>query len=397
MINPQLAGLAAYPFDRLRSLLDPVAPPPDLAPIVLSVGEPRHSPPPQVAAILAREAALWGRYPPIDGTPAFREAVAGWLIRRYGLSPALIGTGDDHILPVAGTREALYLIAALALPRRRGSGAPLVLMPNPFYQVYQGAAVMHGGQAVYLEAPRSAGFFPALETLGEATLTRTALMYLCSPANPQGAVADLAYLRRAVRLARDHDFVLVVDECYADVFDRDPPPGALRAAASLDGSLDNVIVFHSLSKRSSVPGLRSGFVAGDPKLIAAFRRLRSFGGASVGLPILAASAFLWGDDGHVEENRRLYCAKLNLAESLIGARFGFYRPAGGFFLWLEVGDGERAALDLWRRAAVRVLPGAYLAHTDDAGDNPGAAYIRLALVDSLATTEDALRRLLNVL
>ncbi len=400
MLNPRLSALTAYPFDRLRALLDPVAPPADLEPIVLSVGEPRHPPPPLVGEILSEQAASWSRYPPIEGTADFREAVAGWLRRRYGL-PAKLVVAAEQILPVAGSREALYLIAAAVLPRTlspgRSGGAPLVLMPNPFYQVYQGAAVMHGGEPVYLDASRHSGFLPALDRIGAATLARTALMYLCSPANPQGVVADLGYLRRAIGLAREHDFILVVDECYAEIFDRDPPPGALQACAELGGGFANVIVFHSLSKRSSVPGLRSGFVAGDPTLIAAFRRLRSFAGASVGLPILAASAALWRDDAHVEENRRLYRAKLDLAQSLIGDRFGFYRPAGGFFLWLEVGDGESAALALWRRAALRVLPGAYLAQADENNRNPGAGYIRMALIDSLAITEDALRRLLNVL
>ncbi|MBL8659834.1 MAG: aminotransferase class I/II-fold pyridoxal phosphate-dependent enzyme [Rhodospirillales bacterium] len=399
MLNPRLSSLTAYPFDRLRALLDPVAPPVGVEPIVLSVGEPRHAPPPLVREILSEQADLWGRYPPIEGTAAFREAVADWLRRRYGL-PAKLVVANDQILPVAGSREALYLVAAAVLPRtlsRPLGGAPLVLVPNPFYQVYQGAAVMHGGEPVYLDASRRTGFLPDLDAIDEATLARAALMYLCSPANPQGAVADLGYLRRAIGLAREHGFVLVVDECYAEIFDREPPPGALQACASLGGDFANVIVFHSLSKRSSVPGLRSGFVAGDPALIAAFRRLRSFGGASVGLPILAASTALWRDDAHVEANRRLYRDKLDLAQSLLDGRFGFYRPAGGFFLWLEVGDGERAALALWREAALRVLPGAYLAQADENDVNPGAPYIRMALIDSLAGTEDALRRVLNVL
>ena len=396
MLNPRFSTLTAYPFDRLRALLDPVAPPAGLEPLVLSVGEPRHPPPSIVAETLNAQAGLWGRYPPVEGTADFRQAVAEWLVRRYEL-PAEEFEPAESILPVAGTREALYLIAAVALPRRKTSGAPLVLMPNPFYQVYQGAALMHGGTPIYLAASRASGHMPDLSSIPAATLARTALMYLCSPANPQGAVADLAYLRQAVTLARDHDFVLVVDECYAEIYDRAPPPGALQACASLGEGLANVVVFHSLSKRSSVPGLRSGFVAGDPALIAAFRRLRSFGGATVGLPILAASAALWRDDAHVEANRRLYQAKLDLAEGLIGDRFGFYRPPGGFFLWLEVGDGERAALALWTQAAVRVLPGAYLAQTDENKGNPGAGYIRMALIDPLDATEDALRRLLSVL
>ncbi|HSO41570.1 MAG TPA: aminotransferase class I/II-fold pyridoxal phosphate-dependent enzyme, partial [Rhodospirillales bacterium] len=324
MLNPRLASLTAYPFDRLRRLLDGVEPPPDLQPLVLSVGEPRHPPPAMVAEILSRQAAGWARYPPIDGTQEFREAVAGWLGRRFGLPEGLLEP-DRQILPVAGSREALYLIGAVAMPRRKGAGAPVVLIPNPFYQVYQGAALMHAGRPVYLDVGPATGFLPDLDAIDPAVLDRTALFYLCSPANPQGAVADLGYLRRAIALARRHGFVLAVDECYAEIYDRNPPPGALRACAELgdDGSgvFANVVVFHSLSKRSSVPGLRSGFVAGDPALISDFRKLRSFAGASVGLPILAASAALWRDDEHVEANRRVYRAKLDLAEQLLGDRF----------------------------------------------------------------------------
>jgi N-succinyldiaminopimelate aminotransferase len=210
-------------------------------------------------------------------------------------------------------------------------------------------------------------------------------------------VADLAYLKYAVRLARRHDFVLAVDECYTEVYDRQPPPGALEACAALGGGTDNVVVFHSLSKRSSVPGLRSGFVAGDPRLIEAFRRLRSFGGATVPLPVLAAATALWRDDDHVEQNRALYRAKFDLAERSLGNRFGFFRPEGAFFLWLEVGDGEEAARALWAKSALRVLPGAYMAQPDAFGVNPGAPFVRVALIEDLASTEEALRRLLKVL
>lgn len=410
MLNPRLSALSDYPFDRLRALLGAVDPPAGVAPLVLSVGEPRHPPPAMVRAAIDENAALWGKYPPLDGTPAFRAAVAGWLDRRYALPAGMIEP-DRQILPVAGTREALYLIAsvAAAATERDGRGGPggrraCALMPNPFYQVYKGAAAMRGTEPVYLEASRASGFLPDLEAIEASVLARTALMYLCSPANPQGAAAGLGYLRAAIELARRHDFLLVVDECYAEIYDRTPPPGALQACADLGGSCANVVVFHSLSKRSSVPGLRSGFVAGDAGVIGAFRKLRDFGGAGVGLPILAASAALWRDDAHVEENRRLYRAKFDLAERLLKGRFGFYRPDGGFFLWLDVGDGERATLELWRRAALRVLPGAYLGRATSAGGaggaggaNPGDGFIRVALIDDLESTEDALRRLLNVL
>ncbi len=318
MLNPRLDLLADYPFDRLRALLDGIQPPRELPPLVLSVGEPRHSPSPLVHEVIAANSGSWGRYPPVDGTPEFRLAVADWLNRRYVLPEGLVDA-DRHILPVAGTREALYLIAAVAVPESRAGRRPLVAMPNPFYQVYFGAAVMSGAEPLYLPATPETGHLPDLTSLDDATLERTSLMYLCSPANPQGATADRGYLENAIGLARRFDFVLAVDECYGDIYDNQPPCGALEACADLSNGVDNVVVFHSLSKRSSVPGLRSGFVAGDSRLIAAFRRLRSFGGASVPLPVLAASAALWGDDHYPEHNRALYRQKLDAAESIIGS------------------------------------------------------------------------------
>ena len=396
MLNPLIDRLTDYPFDRLRALLDGIPPPLGMRPLILSVGEPRHAPPPMVAETLARHAADWGRYPPVEGTAEFRRAVAGWLQRRYELPEGLVDP-DRHVLPVAGTREALFLIGQVAVPAEKGGHPPLVLMPNPFYQVYFGAAVFARAEPVFLQATRETGFLPDLAAIDAATLARTAMLYLCSPANPQGAVASPTLLQSAVALARAHDFVLCVDECYADIWDAEPAPGALAACAALGEGLDNVVVFHSLSKRSSVPGLRSGFVAGDARLIAAFRRLRAFGGAALPLPVLAASTALWNDDAHAAANRTRYRTKFDLAERLLEGRFGFARPAGGFFLWLDVGDGATAARTLWAQAALRVLPGAYLAKDCRDGSNPGRAYIRVALVDDQDATEDALRKLLNVL
>ncbi len=396
MLNPRLDLLADYPFDRLRALLDGIQPPGDLAPLVLSVGEPRHSPSPLVHEVIAANSGLWGRYPPIDGTPEFRLAVADWLNRRYAHPDGLVDA-DTNVLPVAGTREALYLIANVAISEQRAGSRPVVLMPNPFYQVYYGAAVMSGAEPRYLAATPETGHLPDLTELDDATLKRTALMYLCSPANPQGAAADRAYLENAIRLARRFDFVLAVDECYGDIYDHQPPCGALEACATMNEGMGNVVVFHSLSKRSSVPGLRSGFVAGDPRLISAFRQVRSFGGASVPLPVLAASAALWRDSDYPEHNRILYRRKLDAAEAILGNRFGFYRPEGGFFLWLDVGNGEEAAKKLWAEGALRVLPGAFLAKSDGFGANPGANYIRVALIDDLQSTQEALRRLDKIL
>lgn len=396
MLNPRLSSLPDYPFDRLRALLDGIDPPSGTRPMVMSVGEPRHTPPPMIAEIIADSADLWGRYPPGDGTPELRAAVARWLTRRYGLADGAVDP-DRHVLAVSGTREALYLVSALAVPESKGGGRPVVVMPNPFYHVYGGAAAVSGAEPVFLPATPETGFLPDITRLDEETLARTALYYFCSPANPQGAVAGLEILTSAIRLAREFDFVLVADECYAEIYDSEPPPGALEACARLGDGFDNVLVFHSLSKRSSAPGLRSGFVAGDEKLIRPFRTLRNYVGPQVPMPTLAASAALWGEETHVEENRRLYRAKFDIAADILAGRFGFYRPAGGFFVWLDVGDGEEAAKRLWTEAGIRVLPGAYMGRDDVAGANPGDAFIRLALVDDSETTTEALGKLVKVL
>jgi succinyldiaminopimelate transaminase len=397
LLNPRLAALDDYPFDRLRALLAGIEPPQGVVPRWLAVGEPRHSPPAMIAQVLAQSADGWGKYPPVEGTPEFRAAVAAWLTRRYALPAGLIDA-DRQVLPVAGTREALFLIALVCIGEAAAAARlPAVLMPNPFYQVYYGGAAMAGGEPVFLLATRQTGFLPDLDAIEPATLDRTAMLYLCSPANPQGAVADLGYLMRAVTLARDHGFVLVVDECYSEIYDDAAPAGALQACAALGGGCDNVLVFHSLSKRSSVPGLRSGFVAGDARLIAAFRRLRAFGGAAQPLPVLAVATALWRDEAHVVQGRALYRAKFDRAAATLGGRFGFYRPRGGFFLWLDVGCGETAARRLWAEAGLRVLPGAYLAKADARGHNPGASYIRIALIDDLAATEEALSDLARIL
>ena len=396
MINDRIARIGDYPFDRLRALLDPLTPRAGAAPISLALGEPQHTPPEMLRRIVDDNADLWGSYPPMWGTADFRAAVADWLSRRYGLAPGMVDP-DRHVLPVSGTREALFMVAFVVVPERCAGGRPVVLMPNPFYQVYLGGAALAGAEPVYLPATRATGFLPDFTALDEDLLRRTAMAYYCSPANPQGAVADLDTLKRLVALAREHDFVLVADECYSEIYDRIPPPGMLEACAALGDGFDNVLVFQSLSKRSSAPGLRSGFVAGDGALIATFKRVRDYGGAPPPLPLLAASAALWRDEAHVEANRVLYREKFDRAEDRLGGRFGFARPAGAFYLWLDVGDGEAAAAALWREAALRVIPGAYLARGVSGGANPGAAYIRAALVHDIETTEDALDRLSRIL
>ncbi|MDB5393032.1 MAG: aspartate aminotransferase [Rhodospirillales bacterium] len=400
MLNARLSGMTDYPFTRLAGLLGKVPPYAGRPPLNLAVGEPQSPPPHIIADTLARHAADWGRYPPICGTPDFRAAVAGWLSRRYNLPAGAIDP-DRSILPVQGTREALFQIATVA-GAHLGRDDAVVLFPNTSYATYAAAGHLAGAQAIPLSARREDGFLPYLEQLDPELLERTALLYLCTPSNPEGAVADLDYLKKAIALARQYDFVLAVDECYAEIWDEAPPPGTLQAAIALDVDGDddpfaNIIVFHSLSKRSSAAGLRSGFVAGDYRIIALMQRLRTYSSSAPPLPIMAASAALWLDEAHAAEIRDLYRAKLDLAEKALDGVGAFYRPAGGFFLWLEVGNGEELALRLWRDAGIRVLPGRYLGRADADGINPGDRFIRIALVHDDAILAPALSRVAELL
>jgi N-succinyldiaminopimelate aminotransferase len=395
-VNPRLVRIDDNPWARLRALLDRAPPRANLPPVMMQLGEPQHEPPPMMARIIAEKAHLWNQYPPMQGTAAYRDACADWLTRRYKLPPGMV-VGARHVLSLNGTKEGLFLAASMAVPQEKRGQVPLVLMPNPYYLVYYGAAAMAGAESMFLDATEKTGFLPDLDAIPDAVLARTALFYLCSPGNPQGAIADLAYLQKAIALARAHDFVLAMDECYCEIYDRLAPPGALEACARMGGDMSNVLVFHSLSKRSSAAGLRCGFVAGDEKLIALMQSLRAYGGAQVPLPIQEAATALWGEETHVDANRALYRQKFDEAERVLKGRFGFYRPPGGFLLWLDVGDGEEAALTLWREAAVRTLPGAFIARPNARGDNPGKRYIRVALVHDDATIATGLTRLAQVL
>ena len=384
-----------HPFARLSRLLD-AHPAGDDTPILLSIGEPKNQPPGFVAEEIAGAALNWSSYPPPRGTPAYGAACADWLTRRYDLPAGLIDPAR-HLLPLPGSREGLYFAVMAAVQGHEGREPPAVLMPNPFYHVYAGAAVALGAEPIFAAATAETGFLPDYRALDPAILDRAVFCFLNSPANPQGAAADLAYLTQLIELARRHGFTLGFDECYAEIYDRTPPAGALQAVAALGGRLDNVLVFHSLSKRSSAPGLRCGFVAGDAALIDTLDFALRVGGAGVSLPILAAGTRLWREEAHVEANRDYYRRNFALAERILGNRFGFRRPDGGFFLWLDVGDGEAAALKLWREAGVRVVPGAYMCEPEADGFNPGARYIRVALVYDAAITEEGLNRIVRVL
>ena len=419
-----------YPFGRLERLLAPHPPGPGALarehgggqPLALSVGEPRRSPPPMVAEALAANSRDWSRYPPARGTKSYLEACARWMIRRYGLPETSMAAGGPldparAILAVPGTREGLFFAVQACVASQHlaapGSPPPVVLIPNPFYHVYAGAAAAAGCEPVFVPAPAETGFLPDFAALPAELLDRAAFCFFCTPSNPQGAAADLERLQALIDLARAHDFVLAIDECYSEIYcdEAAPPTGAIEALLALGGELDRVLLFHSLSKRSSVPGLRCGFVAGDPRLIGQLEVLLRTGGAGVPFPALAAGERLWSDDAHARETRAFYQDNFAIAERVLGNRFGFRKPVGGFFLWLDVGDGESATVELWRREGIKVLPGAYMAAGDGAwgmdssngayhglnGNNPGRAFIRVALVYGPELTEAALGRMAEIL
>ena len=368
----RFSNLPDYAFPRLRKLLDAHAPGGE--PIAMTIGEPRHPMPDFVGPILAAHLAGFGVYPPNDGTPELLAAIAGWIGRRYGAR-----LSADQVMVLNGTREGLFNACIALCPEKKGGKTPVVLMPNPFYQVYAVAALTVGAEPVYVPATAAGGFLPDYASLPVEVLDRVAVAYICSPANPQGAVAGRAYWRDLLALAEKHDFVIFADECYSEIWRTAPPPGALEVAAEVGANPERVFSFHSLSKRSNLPGLRSGFVAGGVQGIAQMRKLRSFAGAPLPLPIQRVSEAAWADEAHVTENRALYQDKFRAVAQIFSGLQGFQCPEGGFFLWLPVDDGEAAALKLWRETGVRVLPGAYLSR-DAGGDNPGKRYIRVALV-----------------
>lgn len=385
------------PFRRLDALLADIVPQPSLAPIAMHVGEPQDSPPPILRDTVAANAGQWNRYPPSLGTPDFLAAVTGYLGRRYPGTRERIDA-QRQITSLASTREGLYLAATVSVSPSRQ--APLALMPNPFYQTYRVAAIMAGAEPFYLSHSGFPGFEIDLGALDATTLSRTALMTLCSPSNPDGRVMSPAAIRRAVELAREHGFMIVFDECYAELYDRDPPAGALDVLAQMDASdawLDNVIVLHSLSKRSSAAGMRSGFAVGAADAIAALNRLRLNGTACTPMPLLAAAAALWSDEDHVVAMRERLRARFDLADRFLGSYPGYYRPPCGFFLWIRVDDGAALTRRLWQDAALRVLPGEYLTQPAPDGSNDGRQFIRVALVHDLQTTAQGLERLAGVL
>ncbi|MCW1920469.1 aminotransferase class I/II-fold pyridoxal phosphate-dependent enzyme [Rhodobacter sp. KR11] len=383
----RFANLPDYAFPRLRKLLD--AHEPGGPAIQMTIGEPRHPMPDFVGPILAANLGGFGVYPNNDGTPDLLSAITGWIARRYGVELAA-----DNIMALNGTREGLFNAALALAPETKAGRTPAFLIPNPFYQVYTVAAVTAGAEPIYVPATAQTGFLPDYAGLSPDVLDRVTVAYICSPANPQGAVASRDYWADLLHLAEKHDFRIFADECYAEVWRTAPPPGILEVARDIGADPERVFAFHSLSKRSNLPGLRSGFVAGGAKGIAAIRKLRSFAGAPLPMPIQAVSAAAWSDEAHVTASRALYHQKFDVAAQVFAGVQGFQLPEGGFFLWLPVpdslnGDGEEATLRLWQQTGVRVLPGAYLSREAN-GFNPGKTYIRAALVGPKDETQRGL-------
>jgi len=379
-MNPDINQLIAYPFEKLAALKSNIAVSTDKSAIALSIGEPRHPAPTFVAEeINARINDSVGKYPLSKGLQPLREAIAAWLIQRFDL-PASSISADAHIIPVSGTREALFAFAQAVIDRTKD---PLVLLPNPFYQIYEGAAFLAGGKPHYLNITPDSHLVPDFDQVNAATWDRCQLLYICSPGNPTGAVINQTRLQKLIELADKHDFIIASDECYSEIYfdEQKAPVGLLETAAKMNRTdYKRCIVFHSLSKRSNVPGLRSGFIAGDKNLVATFLKYRTYHGCITPEFIQHTSTRLWQDEQHVIKNREIYRDKFAAVIEILSPHIEVSMPEAGFYLWLRtpIGD-ELFAQQLFAQQNVTVLPGSYLSRELD-GINPGSNYIRIALV-----------------
>lgn len=386
-MNPDLAQLHPYPFEKLGRLFQGVTPPPELAHIALSIGEPQHPAPEIVQQALRDNSAALCRYPTTTGLPELNAAIRGWLERRFQLPPLAPG----QVLPVSGTREALFAFAQAMIDRSRPAK---VLMPNPFYQIYEGAALLAGGEPVYLPATDATGLQPDFDAVSADTWQQCQLLYLCSPGNPTGALLDIATLQKLIRFADEHNFIIASDECYSEIYTRSAPAGLMEACAAM-GRTDyaRCVVFHSLSKRSNLPGLRSGFVAGDATLLTQFTRYRTYHGCAMPIHHQLASIVAWNDETHVVENRRLYQQKFAAVLDILAGELEVEAPQAGFYLWPRTpGSDEEFARELKRTQNVTVLPGRYLSREVN-GLNPGAGRVRLALVATVEQCTEGAERI----
>ena len=378
MIPTRFDLLPTATWPRLRTLLDCHAPGGDV--INMTIGEPKHKFPDWVVPALVDASSGFNNYPDNYGTEQLRGSICGFLKRRYRVSM----DPDNQVMVLNGTREGLFNAVVALCP----TGSK-IFIPNPFYQVYTVAAMAVGAQSVYLPASAESGFLPNLDHLTPSELNEASAFFLCSPANPQGVIADVDYWTRLLRLAETYDFKIFADECYSEIYRSAPPPGALEVAAEIGADPERVVAFHSLSKRSNLPGLRSGFVASGSRNISQIKQLRAYAGCPVAGPIQDVSAKVWADEEHVVANRQLYCDKFEASDHIFAGIDAYNSPLAGFFLWLPVEDDQMATLKLWTEKGVRVLPGSYLGQIANE-QNPGSGYVRVALVAPKEETQRGL-------
>ena len=396
-MNPSLAKLQSYPFEKLNTLKSGITPPEHLEHISLSIGEPKHAPPDIVLTALQNNLHCIGKYAATKGLPALRESIRQWLINRFKLAPANLNA-ERHILPVCGTREALFAFAQTIFDT--SSSANKIFMPNPFYQIYEGATLLAGGTPNYLNCLEENNFIFNIADFNSLDLKNCRLLYICNPGNPTGAVISIEQLKELIELAQKYNFVIASDECYSELYfdEASPPPGILQACESLGlHNYDNCVAFHSLSKRSNVPGLRSGFVAGDAAIIKSFLLYRTYHGCAMPMHTQMASIAAWNDEEHVIENRRAYRQKFLAVTEILSSVTNTAIPEAGFYLWFKTpGDDQKFAQQLYEQQNITVLPGSFLARPSG-GINPGEGFVRIALVATLDECEEAAQRIKTLL
>ena len=389
--NENLELLNDYPFQRLNNLLKGIEAPKKKKGLILSIGEPQHKPPKFIKEIIDKNFGKWSKYPPTLGMEKLNVASINWVKRRFKLTEDFINY-KDNIVQLAGTREGLFNVALALTPRKKNNLKPAILIPDPFYQVYAGASRISGADPIFVSSLKKNNFIPAFSNVSKETLNRTSIIYVCSPSNPEGVSLKIEDWKNLIFLARNNNATLIVDECYTDIYSETPPIGVLEACKILNTDISNIISFHSLSKRSNVPGFRSGFAVGDKNIITSFKKLRHYCAGQQPIPIQEAATALWNDDDHAEKNRKKYKQKFKIAKSIFKKEHGFYMPDGGFYLWLNVGNGEKITQELWQEEGIKVMPGSYLSRT-----SASKKYIRVALVGNISETNTALKNIYKLL